>query len=159
MSTSTGTITFYDRALLAMFAGLNWTSTSTTFCIGLLIDSYTPNVVSHTVYANVSASQHATANGYTQPGLTISGSSYTTTGSSTTLLGTWDFTDPVWTASGGSIAAKYYFIYTPTSVLSTTNSLIAYGLLDNGGATVTTTDTNTLTINVDSSGFFTTSIA
>lgn len=164
MSTSTGTIIFYDRALLTMFSSLNWTSPSTTFSIGLATTTYAPSVGSNTIYSNITG-EHGTVNGYTRPGLTLSGISYTTTGSVTTsnLLGTFDFNDPYWTASGGSIVAKYYFIYTPTSVTigssaAVANSLIAYGLLDNTGAEVTTTNTNTLTINVSASGFFTTSI-
>jgi len=129
--------------------------------MGLATTSYTPNVASQTIYANIGSGQHSTTFGYTQPGLTLSGVSYTTTGTAGSLLGTFDFSDPTWTAASGSIVAKYYFIYTPTSVTiagatAVANTLLAYGLLDSSGAVVTTTDTNTLTINVDASGFFTT---
>lgn len=160
MATSTGTIVFYDKALLAMFAGMNWNSASTTFTMGLATSAYTPNVASQTIYSNITG-QHSTTFGYTQPGLTLSSTLFSTTGTAGTLAGKWDFNDPAWTANGGSIVARYYFIYTPTTVLGVANSLIAYGLLDStaGGTDVTTTDTNTLTINIDTNGFFTSTIS
>lgn len=63
---------------------------------------------------------------------------------------TFDSADPVFTASGGSIVARNWHTRSTTADL-----LIAYGLLDNTPADVTTTDGNTLTIQVNASGWFT----
>ena len=63
---------------------------------------------------------------------------------------TFDSADPVFTASGGSIVARNWHVRDTTGDL-----LIAYGLLDNTPADVTTTDGNTLTIQVNASGWFT----
>lgn len=168
MATTTGTIVFYDRALLSMFAGLNWTTTSTTFRMGLTSPSYTTTPALNQFYSHIllAGTECATTSyGYTAGGYTMSGCSYTTTGTGASVTGAWDFNDPVWTAAGGSLVAKYYFIYTLASLAigtganSVTNHLVAYGLLDSGGGSVTTTDTNTLTVQIDSLGFFTTGIA
>jgi len=55
----------------------------------------------------------------------------------------------VWTASGGSITARYAVIYN-----STTGGLIGYSLLDNSPADVTATTGNTFTVSPNASGIF-----
>ncbi len=92
--------------------------------------------------------QHATANGYTQDTkavtITYSNSSGTITFDETT--------NPVWTASGGSIVARFAVIYDDTHA----NKIpICVCLLDTTPADVTATDGNTLTITMNASGIFT----
>lgn len=88
----------------------------------------------------------ATANGYTAAGATLTGVSWTN------AAGTETFTcaNPSWTASGGSITARFAVIYDSTS-----GDLICYCLLDSTPADVTVTTGNTLTIQINASGVFT----
>ena len=67
-------------------------------------------------------------------------------GQTTTL----DCDDQVWTASGGSIVARFAVIYSSTS-----GKLVAYCLLDTTPADITTTTGNTLTITINASGILT----
>ena len=90
----------------------------------------------------------ANAFGYTTGGNTLA----SVTWSEATGTVTFDAADTVWTASGGSITARFAVIYSDTSV---TDKLVAYSLLDNAPADVTATDGNTLTIQMNASGIFT----
>ena len=58
-------------------------------------------------------------------------------------------TDPVWTAAGGDIVAKWAAIYLVGE------NIICFALLDSGGANVTATDGNTLTVAAHANGVFT----
>lgn len=82
----------------------------------------------------------STANGYTAGGATAA--SLSISGTSTV---TFDIADIVWTASGGSIAARYAVLYDSTVASKT---IIAYALLDTTPADVTVTTGNTLTIGI-----------
>lgn len=96
-----------------------------------------------TTFAGVT-NEHAAANGYTAGGITVS--PLTLSGTTTVTV---DFgTDPVWTASGGSITARFAVVY------EVAGDVLAYALLDNAPADVTATAGNTLTV-ATSSGFFT----
>lgn len=94
-----------------------------------------------TTYAGLT-NEHANANGYTTGGIAV-----TLTLSGTTTV-TIDFSvDPVWTASGGSIAARYAVLY------EVGGNVLAYCLLESvGPADVTATTTNTLTVAAHASG-------
>lgn len=80
----------------------------------------------------------ATANGYTNGGATVVG---------TITANNFDVADAEWTASGGSITARFAVLYN-----STTGGLIGYSLLDDTPADVTATDGNTFTIAINASG-------
>ena len=95
-----------------------------------------------TTFAGVT-NEHAAANGYTAGGIAV-----TVTLSGTTTV-TVDSTDPVWTASGGSITARFVVLY------EVTGDVVAYALLDSTPADVTATAGNTLTIQHNASGVFT----
>lgn len=95
-----------------------------------------------TTYAGVT-NEHANANGYTTGGITVS--PLTLSGTTTVTA---DFTtDPVWTASGGSIVARYAVLY------EVGGDVLAYCLLDSTPADVTVTSGNTLTIATPSGVF------
>ena len=130
-----------------MAAG-NWTFTNQTRTdladgvLRLATDSYkmalllsTSNIgAGSTTFAGVT-NEHAAANGYTAGGIAVD----------LTLSGTTDVlidiaTDPVWTASGGSITARFACIY------EVGGNVFAYCLLDSTPADVTATDGNTLTV-------------
>lgn len=96
-----------------------------------------------TTFAGVT-NEHAAANGYTAGGIAIS---LTLTGTTTVTVDI--ATDPVWTASGGSITARYAAIY------EVGGDILCYCLLDSTPADVTATAGNTLTVAANASGVFT----
>ena len=96
-----------------------------------------------TTYAGVT-NEHANANGYTTGGIAI-----TLTLAGTTTVTVDISTDPVWTASGGSITARFAVIY------EVAGNVLCYALLDSTPADVTATDGNTLTVAANASGVFT----
>jgi hypothetical protein len=112
-----------------------------TFKIGLF--QSTSNAGSATLttaqYATLT-NQVASANGYTTAGVTVA---VTWTRSTGTV--TFDTADASWTASGGSIVARFAVLYDDTA---TNKNLVAYMLLDSAPADVTVTDGNTLTIQI-----------
>lgn len=98
---------------------------------------------STTTYAGVT-NEVANANGYTTGGIAI-----TLTLSGTTTVTVDIATDPVWTASGGSITARWAAIY------EVGGNVLCYCLLDDTPADVTATAGNTLTVAANASGLFT----
>lgn len=114
---------------------------SDTFKMALFLS--TSNLgASSTTYAGVT-NEHANGNGYT-----TGGESVTLSLSGTTTV-TVDSTDVVWTASGGSITARFAAIY------EVGGNILCYCLLDSSPADVTATDGNTLTVAINASGVFT----
>lgn len=98
---------------------------------------------SSTTYAGLT-NEVASANGYTTGGIAI-----TLTLSGTTTVTVDIATDPVWTASGGSIVARFAVIY------ELSGNVLCYCLLDDAPANVTATAGNTLTVAASASGVFT----
>lgn len=94
-----------------------------------------------TTYAGVT-NEHANANGYT-----TGGTSVTLSLSGTTTV-TVDSTDATWTASGGSIVARFAAIY------EVGGDVLAYCLLDSAPADVTASTGNALTVVISASGVF-----
>ena len=95
-----------------------------------------------TTYAAVT-NEHANANGYTTGGIAMT---LTLAGTTTVTV---DGNDPVWTASGGSIVARFAVVY------EVGGRVLAYCLLDSAPADITVTTGNTLTIQLAASGLFT----
>ncbi len=82
-------------------------------------------------------------------GYTTGGNAVTLSRTGTTTV-TFTTTNPTaWTAAGGSITAKFGVLY------EVAGRVVCYFLLDSGGADVTATDGNTLTITINVSGVFT----
>lgn len=98
---------------------------------------------SSTTYAGLT-NEVASANGYTTGGisivLTLAGTTTVTVSYSTSI---------VWTASGGSITARFAVIY------EVSGNVLCYTTLDSSPADVTATTGNTLTITANASGVFT----
>src|SRR3972149_2470667 len=87
-----------------------------------------------TTYAAVT-NEHANANGYTTGGIAVA---LTLAGTTT---GTVDITtDPVWTAAGGPITARFAVIY------EVGGNVLCYCTLDSTPADVTAADGNTFTV-------------
>lgn len=114
----------------------------------IILCSSSSNAATTSVVALASITgQLSTANGYTQNDKTL-----TVTDSQASGTYTFDADNPVWTASGGSITARYAVIYDDTHA---SDLVIAHVLLDDTPADVTATDGNTFTITMNASGVFT----
>jgi hypothetical protein len=136
-----GAWTFTNNSRTYMLDG-TFDLNSDTFKIALF--QSTSNIgASSTTYAGVT-NEVANANGYTTGGNAVTGSL-----SGTTTV-TFDTTDPTtWTASGGSITARFAVLY------EVSGNVLAYCLLDSAPADVTATTGNTLTLTISASGVFT----
>jgi hypothetical protein len=135
------TFSFYDKFFEALAEDINLESD--TLIIGLVTDGYTPDLSAHTQLSDIT--NEVSGSGYARQ--TLASVTFSQTGGVATL----DFANPVFTATGGDITARRFFIYNDTT---TTKYLIGVGLIDDGDADVTTTNGNTLTLNVNASGFF-----
>jgi len=118
------------------------------FKIALLRSGYTP-ALTHTQYSQLT-NQTPSGNGYTTTGVALTSVTYAQTNG----LATFDSADPAWTASGGTIIARYAVLYNDTTT-SPVDALVAYCLLDTAPADVTITDGNTLTLQISANGYFT----
>lgn len=115
--------------------------TADTMKIALFLSTSNIGAAS-TTFAGVT-NEHAAANGYTAGGIATG----TGTLSGTTTVTADITTDPVWTASGGSIIARFAVLY------EVGGDVICYCLLDSTPADVTVTTGNTLTISTPSGVF------
>lgn len=114
-----------------------------TFRVGLYLSTSNIGAASTTI-AGVT-NEHAAANGYTATGIALG--ALTLAGTTTVTVD--DPLDMVWTASGGSIVARFAVLF------ETTGTVVAYCLLDSTPADVTATTGNTLTTALHASGIFT----
>lgn len=113
-----------------------------TFKMALFLSTSNIGAAS-TTFAGVT-NEHAAANGYTAGGIAVD-----LTLAGTTTVTADIATDPVWTASGGSITARFAVIY------EVGGNVLCYCLLDSTPADVTATAGNTLTVAAHASGVFT----
>ena len=102
------------------------------------------------VYGDLT-NEHANANGYTTGGIALAGETWVRAADVTTF----DCDNVVWTASGGSIVARFAVIYCNATVNSIVKPLLCVSLLDTTPADVTATTGNTLTIAINASGVLT----
>ena len=115
-----------------------------TFKAALFLSTSNANTLTNTLLADLT-NQHANANGYTTGGVALTGVTWVTATSTTT----WDANNPSWTATGGSITARFGVIYDDTA---TGDPLVCVCLLDTTPADVTATDGNTFLITINTSG-------
>ena len=99
---------------------------------------------SSTLYSGLSGEVGTTNTGYTTGGIAI-----TPVLSGTTSV-TFKGNNPQWTAGSAGLSAQVAVLYQ-----STNSQILAYVLLDSGGATVTATSGNTLTIDITTNPVFT----
>jgi len=118
----------------------------------LFLSTSNCNTLTHDVYGDLT-NEHATASGYTQLGQALT--SETWVDSSGTV--TFDCDNVVWTASAGSIVARFAVLYIDATVNTVVKPLMAVCLLDTAPADKTATDGNTFTITMNASGVFTVS--
>src|SRR3990170_4393804 len=136
-----GAWTFPDGARTRMLNG-TFDFDTDTFKVALFLSTSNIGAAS-TTYAGVT-NEHANANGYTTGGISVD-----LTLAGTTTVTADIATDPVWTASGGSIVARFAVIYEVGC------NVLCYCLLDSTPADVTATTGNTLTVAAHASGVFT----
>ena len=136
-----GTWTFPNSARTDLLNGTFDIDTDSWKCALFLSTS---NIgAASTTYAALT-NEHANANGYTTGGIAVA---LTLAGTTTVTVDI--TTDPVWTASGGSITARFAVIY------EVGGRVLCYALLDSTPADVTATSGNTLTVAAHASGVFT----
>lgn len=139
----------YESAKLAWANGdIDFNSHS--FKINLYLSTSNANTLTAATITQLSdiTNQVATAFGYTQNTKAVT----ITTANSSGTITIDETTNPVWTASGGSIAARYAVIYDDTHA---SDMPCFVCLLDTTPADVTATDGNTLTITMNASGIVT----
>jgi hypothetical protein len=112
-----------------------------TFKIILMQKGFSFSRSAHDGYADVSASELATAYGYTAGGNTLAG--VTITQDDVNNEATVDWNNTYWTISGGNIEADGAIIYDDTVASPTVDPIIGY--IDFGG-TILTLDGGTFTI-------------
>jgi hypothetical protein len=130
-----GAWTFTDQARTDLLDGTIRVAAD-TFKMALFLSTSNIGAAS-TTFAGVT-NEHAANNGYSAGGISVD-----LTLAGTTTVTADIATDPVWTASGGSIVARFAVICEVA------------GLLDSAPANVTATDGNTLTVAAHASGVFT----
>lgn len=136
-----GTWTFTDAGRTDLLNGTFDLDTD-TFLMALFLSTSNIGAAS-TTYAGLT-NEHANANGYTTGGISLGQLAL----SGTTTVTVDETTNPVWTASGGSITARFAVIY------ESAGRVLCYCLLDSTPADVTATDGNTLTVTFHANGIF-----
>lgn len=147
MATTTGTIITYDsfkREVLNKNVKIE--GSPDTFIVGLSTSAYTPNQNTDEALADIT--NEVTGNGYARQTLA-------NVVLSEPSAGTWrmDCDDPVFSPSGGTLTARWWWMFNDTAT-SPLDLLCFYGLLDDSVADVVTPDGETLTFQVNASGIF-----
>lgn len=147
-----GKFKLYDFAKKYIGDGTHDLDVTTNMQVALFLSTSNANTLSvgTGIYGDLT-NEHANANGYTTGGQALVGETWTRSGSTTT----YDANDPVWTASGGSIVARFAVIYANATLNGIVKPLLAVCLLDTTPADVTATDGNTFTITLNASGIVT----
>jgi hypothetical protein len=133
----------YESAKLAWANGLI-DFDGHSFKINLYLSTSNANTLTHDQLSDLT-NQVATNFGYTQNTKAVT----ITTANSSGTITIDETTNPVWTASGGSITARFAVIYDDTHA---DDIPVFVCLLDTAPADVTATDGNTFTITMNASG-------
>ena len=141
-------ITFYNNWREAIGRAIDLSSPPTVN-VSLHTSAYTPDAEAHVVLADLT-NQLSTANGYTSGGQALASVTWT----QSTTVAIFAAANTVWTASGGSITARYAILRAVGTFNSQVDPLIAYILLDTTPADVTATDGNTFTLQWHANGIF-----
>lgn len=137
----------YEQAKLDIANGLMDLDTH-SYKIALFLSTSNCNTLSGTTTLASLTNQVATNFGYTQNNKAVT----ITTSNSGGTITVDETTNPSWTASGGSITARFAVIYNDTHA---SKQALCVCLLDTAPADVTATDGNTFTITQNASGIFT----
>lgn len=124
--------------------------------LALVASSYTPNVTvtGHSVFADVSAYELPTAQGYTAGGAAITGVVAATAGADGYKLSS-SVADTVWGSTGAGIPTwKYGVLYYLGTLWGMTNPLIGYFEGNSGSVVPLTSSGNNLTLTCPAAGWF-----
>jgi hypothetical protein len=143
-----GAFTFYHQFAELVADGTQDLDTH-GFKLALFTSSHTP-ATSDTTFSALTG--QVSGNGYTAGGQALT----SITWAQTSGVAKFDAADVVWTASGGSITARYAVLYNTT--VAGAGDLVGYFVLDSTPADVTATDGNTLTVQWHTDGIFTLSV-
>lgn len=136
------TFTKYTHLPKLLSTGAIDIDTDTIKC-ALVTSAYTPSAA-HTQWADVSANEVATGDGYTTGGVTLTGVTVTNTAI--------DCADPSW--AGLTKTFRYAVFYKSGSGGGLTNPLIGWSLLDDTPADIVIS-ASTYTLIINASGLFT----
>jgi hypothetical protein len=144
MPAYTGTFNIYNA--WSKNGGDSANHSTDTFKIILCTSSYTPSQSGHSTISDIT--NEVSGSGYARA--TLANVVFTRSAAVTKFSAD----AAVFTASGGSITARYFVIFddTPTSPA---DPLVGYGLIDANNLDVVTTNGNTLTITPNAAGYFT----
>jgi hypothetical protein len=145
----TASVTFFNTARLYIGDSTFGALASDTWKVTLHNSTFAPSASTMSVGANLT-NELATANGYTAGGLALASVAWT----QTTTTVAFSAANSVWTASGGSIVARYAVIRAVGTLNGHVDPLLLWYLLDTTPADVTTTTGNTLTIAYAAAGIF-----
>lgn len=139
----------YDFAKKYIGDGTHDLDVTTNMQVALFLSTSNCNTLSvgTGVYGDLT-NEHANANGYTTGGVALTGETWTRSGDTVT----YDANDPSWTASGGSITARFAVIYANATLNGIVKPLLCVCLLDTTPADVTATTGNTFPITLNASG-------
>lgn len=138
----------YDKSVLNRLIGeLNMNAT-TNWKMALYLSTSNCNTLTvHEKLADLT-NEVANANGYLTGGIALTSVLLSRSGN----VVKFDCDNPVWTASGGSITARFAVIYRNTTDGTIVKPIYAVCLLDTAPADVTATDTNTFTVTINAGG-------
>ena len=144
-----GTFTVYGAAIEGIAKG-NIDLDGSTFVAVLVGAGYTPANDTHSTWADVSANELSTGNGYTAGGVALSSVTVNRSGATVTF----DAADISWTSS--TLTAKYVVVVRRAGAsLASGDLLLGYAELETGGAGTVSTTNGTLAVNWNASGLFT----
>ena len=144
----------YDQTKFQIGSGTFNFNAASTWKMALFVSTSNANTLTlaTATFATLTG-EVAAGNGYTAGGVALTGQSYTNAaGVETFTIG-----NGVFTATGGSITARFAVIYAATTLNAIVSPIVCVSLLDVTPADVTVTAGNTLTIQINASGVFTVS--
>lgn len=143
----TSSITFFQNWKAVVDEAILRTA---TVKLTLHTSTYTPNAATQAVYADLT-NELPTANGYTNGGLALTGTSWTQSAGTAAYKAS----NAVWTVSTANLVFRYGVLRVTGTINAQVDPLIAYILGDTTPADITTTPGNTLTFAWNASGIFT----
>jgi len=143
-----GAFTFYHQFAELVADGTQDLDTH-GFKLALFTSTHSPSTADTTFS---SLTNQVSGNGYAAGGNALA----SITWAQTSGVAKFDAADVVYTASGGSITARYAVLYNTT--VAGAGDLVGYFVLDDTPADVTATDGNTLTVQWHTDGIFTLSV-
>jgi len=150
MATTTATMIFYDSAIeKALETGGIDFGDETADAFGCLLTTVTHVPAVADVFVSPGIDNELVDVDYSRQNLA------TLAGGQAAGTYTWDSANVVYTAVTASITARYYHVYYDNSEADTVKELVCYGLLDNTPGDVVATAGNTITLQVNASGWFT----